>query len=129
MRFYTVLKLLFNSRFRKSSNLFFDNVHHEVISKYERNLELIRAFVQDYQLFLNRFNKWDSTAFFDSNITNRHYFNLLVTTALNEYTPDVLHDIRTYKLEKKIANQFIKSLDNQYNSLKLLHNDIVSKMS
>lgn len=129
MRFITVLKLLFNSKFRKKSNLTFVNIHNEVIFKYERNLEFIRIFIRDYQVFLNRFNVWDSRAFFDSKITNRQYFDLLTTTALKEYSPNVLQDIRTYKLEHSIANQFIKSLDNQYNALKLLHSDILSKIA
>lgn len=49
----------------------------EFIEKFDRNADLIKNFIYDYGLFIEKNNCGEKQAFIDSNMTNNQYFTVL----------------------------------------------------
>jgi hypothetical protein len=99
----------------------------ELITKYERNLVFIGKFKMVYKNFLDKTDAWDKYAFIDSNISNRNYFETLNQIYEQEYSEQQHLAVKTVFIHKDAIFDYIRNLDLQYNNLKLLYDDIVSK--
>jgi uncharacterized protein with von Willebrand factor type A (vWA) domain len=103
------------------------DIRSELITKYERNLIFIDKFKIVYKKFLDKTGTWDKYAFIDSNISNRNYFDTLNQISEQEYSEQQHLAVKTFFIHKDAVLDYIKNLDLQYNNLKLLYDEIVSK--
>jgi hypothetical protein len=100
---------------------------NELITKYERNLNLIAEFKIVYRSFLNKTKTWDKVAFPDSNVTNRQYLEVLNQVSEQEYSEQQYQAIKTVFIHDDAINHYIINLENQYNNLKPLFEEISVK--
>jgi hypothetical protein len=103
------------------------DIRSELITKYERNVLFIDKFKIVYKNFLDKTKTWDKYAFIDSNISNRNYFDTLNQIYEQEYSEQQHKAVKTVFIHKDAISDYIRNLDLQYNNLKLLYDDIVSK--
>lgn len=99
----------------------------ELIIKYERNYNLIVEFKEIFENYLNATETWGKLAFFDSHITNRQYLTLLNQISEEEYSEKQREAIKTAFIHEDVLENYIFNVDNQYNSLKIIYNELIMK--
>jgi hypothetical protein len=97
---------------------------NELITKYERNLNLIAEFKIVYRSFLDKTKTWDKIAFPDSNITNRQYLETLNQVSEQEYSEKQHQAIKTVFIHDDAIKDYIINLEIQYKNLKTLFEEI-----
>ena len=100
------------------------NTQQEFISKYDRNSDMVRIFIDDFTKFINYKNCGDSPAFAGSDVTCSQYLQVIKEVSETEYSKEQAAAIRTKEIHPNAIKDYIQSLDNQYNSLKALHDEI-----
>lgn len=93
------------------------NRRQELIEKFERNMRFIHDFKQRYKEFLDQKHVWNERAFADGSITHLDYYNALVKTSEYEYSAQQYDAIKTVHIEEALLGQYIRGVDNQYESL------------
>lgn len=102
---------------------------NELIEKYERNKNLVINFAKCYKKYLDQTNTWDGIAFDDSKITNRQYMTELIRIASQEYSIKQHDAIKTVGIQESFLPEYIQGIDNQYNNLKPMFDDISAKVA
>ena len=106
------------------------NSEREILTeKFFRNLELVKNFKNIYKSYCDINNKWNSPAFGDSNITNRQYYETLKKVSDEEYSDAQCQAIKVVEIHENSLKDYIKSLDSQYDNLKLLFEEIKIKVN
>ncbi len=101
----------------------------ELISKFERNKELVFNFRKIYKEFMDKTNKWNSPAFFDSNLTNEEYYLEFERNCNLEYSEKQHEAIKTAFIEESLLDGYILGIENQYNNLIKLYNEMISRFN
>lgn len=99
----------------------------ELINKFERNHDFILEFKVMYENFLDKTNTWDKAAFIDSPVTNRQYLITLKQLSEKEYSEPQCQAIKTVYIHENAIIDYIANLDLQYENLKILYDQILSK--
>jgi hypothetical protein len=100
---------------------------NELITKYERNLNLIIEFKDIYTDFLNKTETWDKPAFLDSSVTNRQYLTTLKQISEEEYSEQQHEAIKTVFIHEDAIENYIIGIDSQYENLKTIYNELLMK--
>lgn len=100
----------------------------ELIDKYERNKNLVINFAKCFKTFLDKTDTWDGIAFGDSKITNREYMTELIRIASQEYSQTQHDAIKNVVIQESFLPGYIDGIDTQYNNLKLMYDDIQTKL-
>ena len=123
--------------FRKNSNektidTIKDNQNNKsrreiLTEKFFRNLGLVEDFKLTYECYCDISETWDSPAFSDSKITNRQYYETLKQVSDKEYSEVQCIVIRKVEIHENAVEDYIQSLDVQYDNLKLLCDEMKAK--
>ncbi|OAZ04841.1 hypothetical protein FLB_06890 [Flavobacterium succinicans] len=101
------------------------NSEREILTeKFFRNLELVENFKKIYKNYCDINNKWNSPAFADSSITNRQYYETIKKVSEEEYSDAQCEAVKVVEIHENSVKDYIKSLDSQYDNLKLLFEEI-----
>ena len=95
--------------------------------KFFRNLSLVEDFKLTYECYCDISETWNSPAFADSKITNRQYYETLKQVSDEEYSEAQCKAIRTVEIHENAIEDYIQSLDIQYDNLKLLCDEMKAK--
>ena len=85
---------------------------------------MIRIFISDYERYIEKKNNSDGIAFAGSNMTNYQYLTVLKQVSEVEYSLEQTAAIRIKEIHPNAIKDYIANLDNQFNSLKELHEEI-----
>ncbi len=107
--------------------VFYKEKREELISKFQRNLELIVDFVLSYECYCDISDTWEEKAFNDSEVTHRQYYETIKKISDLEYSEEQCEAIKTSFIHKNAVEDYIKSLDSQYVNLKPLCEEIKAK--
>ncbi|GAA4045100.1 hypothetical protein [Flavobacterium chungnamense] len=111
-----------------AENIQVEKSRREILSeKFFRNLGLVEDFKLTYECYCDISETWNSQAFADSNITNRQYYETLKQISEEEYSEKQCNAIRTAEIHENAVEDYIISLDSQYDNLKLLCDEIKAK--
>jgi len=98
-----------------------------LIEKFFRNLSLIEDFKLTYECYCDITETWDKPAFGDSNVTNRQYYITLKQISEVEYSESQCKAIKTAEIHENALEDYIISLDSQYDNLKVLCDELKTK--
>lgn len=99
----------------------------QLINLYERNMNLVFNFRNDYKDYLSKTNNWNQPSFPDSNITHKQYFDEFEKVSKKEYSDDQYNAIKTVEIPESLLDQYIAGINQQYESLSLIYEDLKRK--
>lgn len=103
------------------------NKRNELTYKFFRNNDLILEFQWNYECYCDISDNWEKPAFGDSKITNRQYYQTLINITKVEYSDQQREAIKTITIHEIAVINYIKNLDAQYENMKALNDEIISK--
>lgn len=103
------------------------NKRQQFTELFERNRNLVFDFRKDYKEYLERTNFWNEPAFTDSQVSHRIYYDEFVKFSDVEYSEAQCNAIKTVEIPDSSLDQFMAGLNQQYESLSLIYDDLKRK--
>lgn len=95
-----------------------------LIAKFERNSLLVSKFKYLYKAYLDKTNRWNVTAFPDSKITNKQYYDEFTRISGQEYSSKQYEAIKNVVIQDQFLDEYISGIDNQFKQLSVLFDNL-----
>ena len=98
-----------------------------LIDLYERNMNLVFSFRDDYGRYLEKNDYWNEVAFADARITHKQYYDELIRISEIEYSQVQYSAIKTIEIQSQFLDEYIAGINQQYDNLSLVYEDLKLK--
>jgi len=95
-----------------------------LIDLFERNMQLIFDFRDNYKKYLDKTNHWNEPAFTDSSMTHKQYYDELIRISNTEYSEPQHNAIKTIEIPESFLDQYIAGVNQQYENLSLIYDEV-----
>lgn len=99
------------------------------LNRWERNRKFVTDFKILWENHLNQTNAWQQRAFYDAPATNEQAFLSLKQVSELEYSDEQYNALKKIEIHENALQDYIRNLDTQYENLKIMYDQIISKMN